>query len=102
MEIGEEFILPVLLRGADIHFVSKLTYASTQVMRFHLKYKTKEMEMQKILLPKTRFAWKLTHCNFEFKHEHAGENINIIFKALDEVIKNPPSLLEHIRNKKSW
>ena len=102
MEIGETFILPVQLRGADIQFVCKLTYASAQVMRFHLSYKTKEMELQKILLPKTRFAWKLTRCNFEFKHEHAGENMNIVFKALDERIKNPPSLNEYISNKKSW
>lgn len=69
---------------------------------YPISYKTKEMELQKILLPKTRFAWKLTHCNFEFKHEHAGENMNIVFKALDERIKNPPSLIEYISNKKSW
>ena len=102
MEIDEEFILPVYLRGADIQFVCKLTYTSAQVMRFHLKYKTQEMELQKILLPKTRFAWKLTKCNFKFTHEHAGENMNILFKALDDLIKNPPSLIEYIRNKKGW
>ncbi len=102
MEVGETFILPVQLRGADIQFVCKLTYASEQVMRFHLTYKTHQMELQKILRPKTRFTWKLLSCNFEFKHEHAGENINIIFKQLDDLIKNPASLIEYLRNKKSW
>ena len=102
MEAGEEFILPVMLRGADIGFTCRVTYASAQVLRFHLQYKTQEMELQKILLPKTRFAWKLTRCNFKFTHEHAGENLNIIFKQLDDIIIKPPSLLEYIRNKKSW
>ena len=102
MEAGEEFIMPLQLRGADITFVCRVTYASAQVLRFHLQYKNYEMELQKILLPKTRFSWKLTSCNFEFKSEYAGENINMIFNHIDDLIKNPPSLLEYMRNKKSW
>lgn len=102
MEAGETFILPVQLRGAYIQFVCKLSYASAQVMRFHLTYKTQQMELQKILLPKKRFAWKLLSCNFEFKHEHAGENLQIIFKELDNWIKKPASQIEYLRNKKSW
>jgi hypothetical protein len=102
MQVGDEFILPMQLRGADITFVCRLIYASPQVLRFHLSYKTFEMELQKILIPKKRFAWKLTSCNFEFKSDYSGENLNIIFNHLDDVIKNPPSLLDYLRNKKSW
>ena len=102
MEVGEEFMLPLQLRGADITFVCRVTYVSEQVLRFHLRYKHHEMALQKIIFPKTRFAWKLTGSNFDFKSEHSGENINIIFKYIDDLIKNPPSLHEKSKKKKLW
>jgi hypothetical protein len=72
----------------------------SQLLYSYLKYNTHEMELQKIILPKTRFCWKLTSCIFEFKSEGAGENINVIFNYLDDLIKNPPSLFEYPWNKK--
>jgi hypothetical protein len=40
--------------------------------------------------------------NVMVSHSHAGENLHLIFKQPDELIKDPPSLPEYIRNKKSW
>lgn len=102
MQAGEEFTIMAQLRGGDFAFACTCIYESTQVLRFRLTYKTMEMEVQKILLPKTRFSWKLIRCNFDFKKEHAGENLNILFDHLDAAIKTPPPLLDYLRTKKSW
>ncbi len=102
MKVGESFLLPVQLRGGDFDFDCRLVYASEQVLRFQLRFKTQEMELQKMLLIKTRFKWKLTNSNFEFKKAHAGENLNTLFHRLDGIISNPPSLPEYLKNKKSW
>ena len=102
MQAGDEFTILTQLRGGDFEFACTCTYATVQVLRFSLTCKTMEMEVQKILLPKARFPWKLTRCNFQFTKKHAGENLNILFNHLDAAIKNPPSLLEYLKKKKSW
>lgn len=102
MTTGEEFIIMAQLRGGDFEFACECIYDSPQVLRFKLTHKTLKMEVQKIIFPKTRFAWKLTNCNFEFKKENAGENMNILFNHLDEAIKNPMPLLDYFKIKKSW
>lgn len=100
METGETFTLAPHLRDEAPTFICQLTYASTQVLRFHLKDGDREMTVQKIIFPKTRFAWKLTGSNFQFTGEHAGENINLIFRALDEYMKDAPSWEEYWKGKK--
>lgn len=102
MQTGDEFTILAQLRGGDFEFACTCIYDSAQVLRFRLTHKMMQMELQKILLPKTRFSWKLIRCNFEFTKDHAGENLNILFDQLDAAIKNPPSLLSYLRTKKSW
>lgn len=102
MQSGDEFTILAQLRGGDFEFACTCTYESAQVLRFRCTHKAMEMEVQKILIPKTRFAWKLIRCNFDFTKEHAGENLNRLFDHLDAAIKNPPSLLDYLRTKKSW
>jgi hypothetical protein len=87
------------VEGAGLQFAYRLTYASAQVMRFYLAHKTKEITA-KNTVAQNKVCMETYPCNVEFTHEHAGENINIIFKHLDELIKNPPSLLEYIGNTK--
>lgn len=104
MTLDEPFILSLNLRGSDqtFAFTCTLIHASEQVLRFRVIYKDKEMEVQKTLIPKKRFAWKLTKSNFAFNNEFAAENLNIIFDALDKLVKKPRSAVEYLQNKKSW
>lgn len=100
MEAGTTFTLSVYLRDEYPTYTCTLVYASTQVVRFHLTDGTREMTLQKIIFPKTRFAWKLTQSNHPFTSEHAGENLNLIFKALDDWMKDAPSWEEYWKGKK--
>jgi hypothetical protein len=102
MQTGDKFTLHAQLRGGDFEFTCTCIYDSAQVLRFRLTHKKMEMEVQKLLLTKTRFKWKLMRCNFTFTKQHAGENLHKLFDRLDEQIKNPQSLLEYLNKKKSW
>lgn len=102
MEQGTPFTLSVYLRDEYPTYTCTLIYASTQVVRFHLTDGTREMTLQKIISPKTRFAWKLIQCSHPFTSEHAGENINLIFRALDDYMKDTPSWEEYWKGKKGW
>lgn len=88
----------------NVHFTKsynfnvELYHESPQVLRFHLKCETQEMNLEKRLLEK-RQPWKILSTNFQFTKQDAVRNINTIFQYLDEEIKGQPTPFTHYKNK---
>ncbi len=78
-------------------FDVNVVHQSIQVVRFHLKCGSQELNVEKRLLSKGQ-PWKVTSANFNVTNPDATKNINTIFQYLDETMKEPRVAYIHPKN----
>lgn len=89
MEVGHCYIIPWCFNSDDC--TAEVFYASEQVVRFRLKNKAKQIEVEKHLLIKSRQPWKILNSNFEFTGKDVGVRLTWLFKHLNRIIKEAPT-----------
>jgi len=86
MTVDDEFEMPFCLYDGMCKVVC--TYASTQVLRFQIISKQKELHLQKLLLVKTRQPFKILSSNFEIENDDIGRRLERLFKGINEYLKS--------------
>lgn len=85
MIAGDIFEMPFCLFDGMCKVVC--TYASPQVLRFKITSEQKELNLQKLLLVKTRQPFKILSANFTVENDDIGRRLDRLFKSINEYLK---------------
>ncbi len=86
MLVGDSFEIPFCLFDGECKVVCM--YASKQVLRLQITSNKKELQVQKLLLVKTRQPYKILSANFTLENDNIGRRLERLFKGINEYLKS--------------